>query len=180
MSRHFPVVALLALAIGSIAYAQKPPQKPTQQPTQQPRQSPGEAKADSRVKSAMKTIGLDYLILDDGAFQVTYAIDSVRTQVAFVNSWTDSLGKLEIREITSTGYKFTGKIPVELADRLLRANDRQKLGAWRIFDEDGSTYAVYAIQLAANANAETLDLVLQTVTVVADALEQELTGKDDF
>jgi hypothetical protein len=154
----------VALSAGSMALAQ----------------SVGESKADPRIKAAMSSLGLDYHLLDDGAFQVTYRIDSARTQVAFINSWTDSLGKLEIREVTSTGFKTKGPLSKELANRLLRANNGQKLGAWRVFDEEGATYAVFAIELAASADAETLDLALQTVCVVADAMEQELMKKDEF
>ena len=64
-----------------------------------------------------------------------------------------------------------------MANRLLAANQDNKLGSWAKQDE----YAVFVIRLPADASTEQLDDAIDAAITSADEIEAELTpGRDEL
>lgn len=139
-------------------------------------------KPDPRVAAALKSIGVDSEVDDDGDYKLTLRVDEdgERTQIVYVISSTERYGNLEIREIWAPAFKTGGRLDDDVAREMLVANERMKLGAWRLYGDDDDQMAVYAVQIDADANAEAMRSALQIVVQVADAEEKEQTGKDDY
>ena len=137
---------------------------------------------DPRVAAALKSIGVDSEVDADGDYKLTLKVDgeSERTQIVYVISSTERYGNLEIREIWAPAFKTGGRLDDDVAREMLVANERMKLGAWRLYGDDDDQMAVYAVQIDADANAEAMRSALQIVVQVADAEEKEQTGKDDY
>jgi hypothetical protein len=143
-------------------------------------QSPAASGAvDARVVAALKTAGLAYA-LDDGDFRLTFTLADGRTQHAWVASKTAKISKLEFRDVWSVAYRGQGQLPANLATRLLTENVRMVMGAWQVNQSKDEYLLVFSYPVAADADAETLQEVIEAVTLSADRMEKELTGKDDF
>ena len=137
---------------------------------------------DPRVAAALDAIGIEPEIDADGDYKLTLKVDEdgARTQIVYVISSTERYGNLEIREVWAPAFKTGGRLDDDVARGMLVANDRMKLGAWRLYGDDDDQMAVYAVQIDADANAEAMRSALQIVVSVADAEELEQTGKDDY
>jgi hypothetical protein len=157
--------------VSSVAIAKDGPQTP---------QDPPKKESDPRVKIALDKLKYKYILTKSANYELTFDLKEKRKQVVFVNSGTEEFGKLEIRDVTSTAYKVTGKLPTEQALRLLADNDRRKWGAWRTVEDSGVTYVIYAVQLPADSPAESLDNAINAVMYTADAMEKEMSTEDTF
>jgi hypothetical protein len=137
---------------------------------------------DARIAAALEAIGIDSEIDADGDYKLMLQVDdeSERTQIVYVISSTERYGNLEIREIWAPAFKTGGRLDDDVARQMLAANERMKLGAWRLYGEDDDQMAVYAVQIDADANTEAMRSALQIVVQVADAEELKQTGKDDY
>lgn len=135
---------------------------------------------DPRVEKALKKLGLKYEVDKEGDFKLVFSIEEGRTQVVFINSATETLGKMEIREIWSPVAKFTSIPPSDLSLALLEKNGTYKIGGYQ-YKKSGSTYyLVFAVQLSAEAPAEELGSIVAAVAGTADATEKEIMGTDDY
>lgn len=148
-------------------------------------QSGGAARksGDARVKTLLTQLGLKYELTAAGDFKLSPArTESGRDQVVYVNSKTQEYGTLEIREVLSPAYLSNGPLSAGVANRLLRENNEVKFGAWRVEPQnDGHEYlVVFVAQISAKSDAETLRLAIKSVLIIADRMEKELTGLDDY
>lgn len=151
---------------------------------------------DARVKAALDAIGYKYEVDEDNDYklvplpteQTGAKPDGTliwRTQIVYINSNTEKYGTLEIREVLSPAFLSNGPLPSDVANRLLRENNSVKLGAWRLVvintgPNAGKYLAMFAAQIAADSDAESLRLTIKSVILIADRMEKELTGKDDY
>jgi len=138
---------------------------------------------DARVRVLLDQLGYKYELTVDGDFKlIPIKTEDGRSQLVYVNSNTQQYGTLEIREVVSPAYLSSGPLSSAVANRLLRENSEVKFGAWRVeLHNNGQKYlALFAVQIAANADAETLRLAIKSVLLVADRMEKELTGTDDY
>ena len=143
----------------------------------------GRKAGDPRVKALLDQIGYKYELTTSGDFKlIPIKTEEGRSQLVYVNSNTQQYSSLEIREVMSPAYLSTGPLSAAVANRLLRENGEVKFGAWRIeIHNNGQKYlALFAVQIAANSDAETLRLAIKSVLLVADRMEKELTGTDDY
>lgn len=138
------------------------------------------ATPDAAVEKQLKALDLQYKVDDDGDFGIVFDTDETgeRSQLAYVRSSVERYGSLRIREIWSPGYHVpAGGLPAPVARRLLEASHESKLGAWTLQGE----YAVYVVQLPADAPTDALRDALEIAVRSADRMEAELTpGKDDL
>lgn len=145
---------------------------------------PGMRKAgDARVRAQLEQIGYKYELTAHGDFRLLpIKTEGGRSQLVYVNSNTQFYGSLEIREVMSPAYLSNGPLSAAVANKLLRENDQVKFGAWRVQpQENGQKYlALFAVQINAASDAETLRLAIKSVLLVADRMEKELTGTDDY
>jgi hypothetical protein len=143
-------------------------------------QSNANQAADSRVKATLDKLGYKYEVLPTGAFKLVVEMGDGRSQLVFIDSQTESLGKFEIRQILSPGYQSNGPLSAAVANKLLEYSANQKLGAWQIFKSDDSNLAVFTAKIAASSDPESLENSMMAVVQSADEVEKELSGKDDF
>jgi len=165
------VCALVAMVLGfpaAPASAQEPPE---------------EARAaDPRVRQALDAVGWKYEVDRDGDFRVilSWQEDS-RSQLVFVNSVTNTLEGLEVREVWSEGWRREGDtFPPAIAVRLLEANAGYKIGAWELRRAGGAARAIFTARVPVSLSAEQLEAVVSTVAITADEMEKELLGTDDL
>ena len=149
--------------------------------------------ADPRVKVILDELSYKYELTESNNYKLV-PIDtepagtdpngkpSYRSQLAYVNSKTEPYGSLEIREVWSPAFYTAGPLSAALANRLLRENNSVKFGAWRVEVEEGTGkyLAIFATQIAANSDTEAVRLAIKSVILIADRMEKELTGKDDY
>jgi len=141
--------------------------------------------ADPRAATALKSLGYEYSLTADQDFKLVFEVsDDKRTQVVIVNSNTEIFDKAEIREVWSPALTVDDPIDAALAQRLLKANDTFKLGAWRLLsvEEKGGKpqlFVVFAAQIDANAPASMLSAALDMVSQKADELEKEIAKVDE-
>lgn len=152
--------------------------------------------ADPRVKTALDEIGYkfeldannDYKLVPIQTEQDGTTADGkpkFRSQLVYVNSNTEKYGTLEIREVLAPAFLSNGPLSAAVANRLLRENNSVKLGSWRLVvinsgANAGKYLAMYAAQIAADSDAESLRLTIKSVILIADRMEKELTGSDDY
>ena len=167
------VIAMAAaLAFGGAAVAQIPP-------SPAPEGAATAKAADARVEANLKEAGLAFT-LDGGDFRLNYDLPNGRSQLVWVASSTATLDRLEIRDVWSVAYRAKGTLSYEMALRLLMENARMILGAWQVNQGDDEFLVVFSAPVNATADAATLQEVIEVVTLSADRIEKELTGKDEF
>ncbi|BAY98879.1 hypothetical protein NIES37_28570 [Tolypothrix tenuis PCC 7101] len=135
---------------------------------------------DARIKDILDKLGAKYELLPDGDFKLLIQTENKRNQVVFIESRTEKLGNLEIRYISSPGYVTKGAIPTEIANKLLENSGLNKIAAWQVLTKEQTHMAIFTAKIAANSEAETVKNTLLAVGYGADAIEKELTGKDEF
>ena len=137
---------------------------------------------DRRVQALLNDLELKYEIDNDGDFKVAFELEGGRSQVAFIRSETESLGKFEIREIFSVGYTSEGPLNADIANALLIYNAHVKLGSWQVARQhDDTCIAIFSAQIAANTDAKSIFTTLVAVIQTADEVEAKLTnGEDKF
>jgi len=137
---------------------------------------------DQRVEKALKKLGLKYKVDKDGDFLLVFATEGERKQVVIINSGTETLRKMELREIWSPAAQFSSKPPSALSQALLEKNASFKVGsyAYKKAGEGDAYYLVFHAQIPANASAEELISVAIGVAETADAAESDIMKTDDF
>lgn len=151
---------------------------------------------DPRVKVALDQIGYKFELTDDNDYKLvpiqteqsgTTADGKpiMRSQLVYVNSNVEKYGTLEIREVLAPAFLSNGPLSAAIANRLLRENNSVKLGSWRLVAINsganaGKYLAMYAAQIASDSDAESLRLTIKSVILIADRMEKELTGLDDY
>jgi hypothetical protein len=135
--------------------------------------------ADSRVAAALEAAKLPYS-MDGGDFRLDFEVDAARSQRVWVASSTARLDQLEIRDVWSVASRGPGIPPAELAQQLLKENARMILGAWQVNQGPDQYLVVFSAPVSANADAVTLQEVIEVVVASTDRIEKELTGKDEF
>jgi hypothetical protein len=138
------------------------------------------AEPDARVKKLLEARKIEYQITKAGNFKVDFSLKSGRTQVAFISSATYRCLNVETREIVSPAYRSTSPFTAEVANRLLSDNYEMKLGAWVIEKGPEGYCALFVTKIPADSNDETFISALRLTLETADAMEKELTGKDEF
>ena len=170
------LIGLLFLAQIASAQHSTPPSKSGPAPAP----SSSSLAGDPRVRSRLIELGLTPNTDSDGDFKLILKTEGTRTQLAFAISKTNSYGSVEIREVWSPAFKTGGSLSAAMANRLLIENNKYKLGFWRLVGTGDSQVVIYAVQISADADAKSLEAALKTVTLIADDMEKEQLGTDDF
>jgi len=136
---------------------------------------------DPRVEKALKKLGLKYEVDEDGDFKLVFAVEDNRTQVVIISSTTETLGKMEIREVWSPIAKFASTPPCDLSLKLLEKHGTFKIGSYQYKKlRSGSYLLVFIVHLSAEAPAEELGSIVRAVARTADETEMAIVGNDDF
>jgi len=141
----------------------------------------GSNQGDIRVKKMLDALELKYSIDQDGDFKIIIEFEDGRSQVAYINSETQTIGDFEIREIWSVAYISEGYLDIDTANTLLMKNFEMKIGSWRLIPAGNNTFLVaYCVQIAANCDPNAFSHTLGIVLQVADDMEEKLTGADEL
>lgn len=135
--------------------------------------------ADPAIKAQLEALDYKYEIDEDGDFKLVFEVgEDGRSQIVYVLSQVESYGELEVREIWSPAYSSpTEQFPAVIANRLLEASNRAKLGGWV---KQGKN-AVFVVKIPADASKEVLDDATTAAMELADEMENELTpGQDEL
>ena len=136
---------------------------------------------DARVRRLLDEIGWKYDVDGDGDFKMTFRFEDDRTQLVYINSNTERLDDMEIREVWSPGFRTDKPINAQVAQELLLENRVKKLGAWRLIPAAEDKYiAVFAAHIDAATDAATLKSVVRVLSVTADEREKVVTNEDEF
>lgn len=135
---------------------------------------------DARIQRLLDENKIKYTIDDDGDFRCIVGTDSNRTQLVWIVSQTSKYLQLEIREVVSAALKTNKPLPEKLMQWMLTDNNQKKFGAWAIQQEGDVTAILFKIHIAADADFETLAHALLAAAYTADALEKEITQRDDY
>ncbi len=148
-------------------------------PAQTGRERPAKA-PDPRVGSLLDQGRLQYDVDEEGDFRVLNQLEEKRSQAVFINSRTNRLYDIEIREIWSAAWSSEKPPDGGVSGKLLMENGRVKIGAWSLQRFGTKFVLVFGAQVPANADLKTLLTVIQTVAVTADDKEKEFAVKDSF
>ena len=135
---------------------------------------------DPRVAKLLDQIGWKYEVDKDGDFKLLFNLENDRTHLVYVMSKTEKLRGLEIREVWAPGFRVGEDPDPEVLLHLLKENARKKAGAWRVIGTGDRQMAVFAVQIEAEADAETMKTIVTAVIETADQLEKEVTDADEF
>ncbi len=142
-------------------------------------QSKPSTAGDTRVKAALEKLGWKYQVDQDGDYKMVMKVED-RSQVVFVLSGTNQLGKMEIREVTSPAYVSDKPLSAEVANQLLTDSTRKKLGAWQVVKSGNKYVAVFSAKVNANSKPDELEAAVIAAVDSADAMEKTLTNQDKF
>jgi hypothetical protein len=141
----------------------------------------GGNQGDLRVRRLLETLELKYSIDSDGDYEVIVEFDDGRSQMAYINSETQTIGNFEVREVWSVAYVSQGFLDIDTANTLLMKNYEMKLGSWRLIPAgDNQFLAAFCIKIAADCDPNSLAQTLAIVLEIADDMEEKLTGADDL
>lgn len=137
-------------------------------------------RGDARVQRALDEHALKYEVDEEGDFRLLFSLENGRSQMLFVNSGTERFYDLEIREVWSLAIGLPGLPEPGLMLYLLKQNREAKFGSWRIGEDGkGGHYILFAAQVSADADADTLAAMMEMVMHQADGLEA-MFGRDDY
>jgi len=135
------------------------------------------AKADAGIARHLEKLGYTFEVDEDGDYQMVFDVEGDRTQIVYVRSAVEDFGSHNIREIWSPGYvSKTKQFPVAVANRLLEDSQDAKMGAWVKQDMT----AMFVVKIDADASPDQLSDAIDAAIRTADAMELELTKKDDL
>ncbi|WMJ69150.1 hypothetical protein [Stenotrophomonas sp. 24(2023)] len=135
------------------------------------------AVADKAVGRHLDTLGYTYDIDEDGDYRLVFDMEGDRSQMVYVRSAVEDFGSHTIREVWSPAYQAsTRQFTAQVANRLLEDSQDAKMGGWVKQDK----VAMFVVKIDANASAEQLSDAIDAAIRTADAMELELTKKDDF
>lgn len=137
-------------------------------------------KGDSRIRNILTSADIKYEVDDDGDYKVIFKFDDGRTQLAFINSKTETFAGEEVREVWSVGLRGKGQLSAAVANGLLAKNHQYKVGSWETLQQAGEVLAIFRVSLSADASQSELISVLQMVAMQADEVEKEFLGNDDL
>ena len=135
------------------------------------------AEPDKAIGRHLDKLGYPYEIDEDGDYRMVFDVEGDRTQMVYVRSSVEDFGTHNIREIWSPAYNAkTKQFPVAVANRLLEDSQDAKMGGWVKQD----TTAMFVVKIDADATADQLSDAIDAAIRTADAMELELTKKDEF
>jgi hypothetical protein len=135
---------------------------------------------DERVKAILEDVSYDWEIDADGDFRAVLEFTDDRSQVLFVNSNTETLGNMEVREVWAVAATSKVGFSAEVMQKLLESSGTVKLGGWSINTMGDQQLAIFRAKVSANANASSLKTSIIAVATTADEMEKELLGTDNL
>lgn len=143
----------------------------------------GKPEKDARVERALNEAKIAHIVDKDNDFKIEFPVGDGRTQIVFVNSAVETMGKtMEVREVWAPVMRVEGNAGVDakIANQLLSSNRKYKVGAWEIRPMGENQLVTFTARVPGDLGGEDLAAVVRVVAKIADDMEKELTGKDDL
>jgi hypothetical protein len=137
-------------------------------------------KTDARVAVALTQAGLKYVVGDDGDFRFVIELKGGRTQLVFINSVTETVGNIEIREVWSIGYMGSEVMSSLIMEVMLRDNANKKLGAWGLSQINNLYVGTFSIKMSAESSGSVLRTIAEGVAMLTDDMESKISTADNF
>jgi hypothetical protein len=138
---------------------------------------------DARVKAALEKAGIKYEITSDGDFKVLVTCPNDRTQVVLIDSNTNKMNgtTVELREVYALAYKSPGILSAELSDKMMRQSHEKKIGSWEIIrTNSNNNLAIFTAKVDAKLDENSLAKIINSIGLVADNMEKEISNKDEY
>jgi uncharacterized membrane protein YcgQ (UPF0703/DUF1980 family) len=137
---------------------------------------------DGRVRAALLKAGVEFTVTNDKNFKVIVNLRSGRTHVVLLDSSTSKINgtSMEFREIYAMGHKVEGGLSEVITNKMMKQSHDKKIGAWEIIAGSSTSLAVFTAKVDANLNDTNLVKIINSVGLVADTMELEISGKDDY
>ncbi len=133
-----------------------------------------------KIKELLRKAQLEYEI-EDGIFRLVVDVGEDRSQLVFINSQTKEIGGEEIVEIWSPAYTETPNQQERLALHLLIASENKEIGAWQAYLSDAQVTFIFVAKVPLSALTPSfLEAICEYVAIIADEVEERLTGEDEF
>ena len=138
-------------------------------------------KADPRVETQLKALDLKYEVDKDGDYKLVYDLGENRTQVVFINSATNKVGDMEVREIWSPAMAGQEAPDAKVLQKVLEYSQDRVIGAWQAMGGENTCVLDYAVKLPVECSDKMLGVAAIVAANSADKMEKELSGgKDDL
>ncbi len=137
---------------------------------------------DPRVKKSLDTLGLKYTVSDSSNYLVTFTMDSNedRSHMVRIVSKTITYNGYEIREIWATAAILEDYPDDEILYRLMEENSKETLGAWAMEASSDGVSIYYTVKVPISIKNDELREFMYFVAEMADKIEEELLGSDEF
>lgn len=135
--------------------------------------------APTPIEAHLEATGYSFEVDGDGDFVTVIGwSDDDRSQVVYVAGHTNPFGGTEVREVFSPVMRVPeGGLDRTVANRLLRDSQERVMGSWEVTGD----MLLYVVKLPEDMGVEALQSALNAAAVLADNMENELTGgRDDF
>ena len=133
--------------------------------------------ADPAVRKQLDALQVKYQVDEDGDYKMTFEVANGRTQMVFVRSPVETSGSHRIREIWSPGLKYsTPELDAKVANRLLENSAEVIMGGW----VRHKSMAMFVVKIPEKSTPEELRDAIESAAACADAIELELTSRDDL
>ncbi len=141
-----------------------------------------QASGDPRVKKSLDTLGIKYTLNDKGNFLVTFTMDTneERSHMVRIVSKTTGYNTIEVREIWATAAILEEYPDDEILYRLMEENSRETLGAWAMEASSDGVSLYYTVKVPVSIKNDELQEFMYFVAEMADKLEEELLGTDEY
>lgn len=133
--------------------------------------------ADPRVAKALNQTKTKFEVDEDGEYKVTFGIGEIRSQVTFVSSTTDKIYDFEMRGVYSFAAFSETPFPQEITNRLL-AQNMENVSAWAVIKVSNAYAIVNIAYIPADADGKRLSAAIQSVMLLADELEAQMSKED--
>ncbi len=123
---------------------------------------------DPRIKDLIERIGWKYEVDCDGDFKLGFQVEQAGPgQIVYINSNTTHLGQLEIRDVWAPAMLMEQPFEAEMLSNFLQENNDVKVGGWRLIRTRQGYLAAFAVNISAEADAQTLKSVVLAVAFTA-------------
>lgn len=137
---------------------------------------------DKRVESALDDAGIDWSTSESGNYRMVLDVPegNGRTHLIFVAQKAMEFRSFEIREVYGIVYKSDIRPSQRQYEELLQKNESVKMGFFSLIENDGEYIVYFNAVVDANIDGKGLEDAINAVMQVADQMELEMTGEDEF
>lgn len=129
------------------------------------------------IPEALRQLGLKFEVDGDGDYELLFNLEGGRTQLVFIRGRKETYRSLQVVEIFSPAFNLQDALTAELATKLMLDSQNAKVGGWQL---RLGKQVEYAVKVSDQLTPQQLRDLVEYVMEMADRMEHEITGRDDF